>query len=137
MAYNSSSLLVVNSGRCLGVLRHNLPLTFMMDVDGHISSLYNIGNSEAAYFIIDPSQVLIKLVFKVCNLPCSQIVRARMGGVRPVVVDLSMKELMRHVRSLQLAFAEEERVNEEERMLKVSIMLLFIILVIDTDILMF
>ena len=54
-----------------------------------------------------------------------------------MVVDLSMKELMRHVRSLQLAFAEEERVNEEERMLKVSIMLLFIILVIDTDILMF
>ena len=63
MAYNSSSLLVVNSGlRCLPsppFLRH-LPLTFMMDVDGHISSLYNIGNSEAAYFIIDPSQVLKK-----------------------------------------------------------------------------
>ena len=137
MAFISSSLLVVNSGlRCYGGLRH-LPLTFMMDVDGHISSLYNIGNSQAAYFIIDPSQVLIKLVFKVCNLPCSQIVRARMGGVRPVVVDLSMKQLMRHVRSLQLAFAEEERVNEEERMLKVSIMLLFSILVIDTDILMY
>ena len=130
MAYNSSSLLVVNSGRCLGVLRHNLPLTFMMDVDGHISTLYNVGKSQAAYFIIDPSQVLIKLVFKMCNLPCSQTVRARMGGVRPVVVDLSLMEMMRQVRSLQLAY-------EEGRVMKVSIMLLFIILVIDTDLLMY
>ena len=130
MAYNSSSLLVVNSGRCLGVLRHNLPLTFMMDVDGHISTLYNVGKSQAAYFIIDPSQVLIKLVFKMCNLPCSQTVRARMGGVRPVVVDLSLMEMMRQVRSLQLAY-------EEGRVMKVSIMLLFIILVIDTDLLIY
>ena len=121
MAYNSSSLLVVNSGRCFGVLRHNLPLTFMMDVDGHISTLYNVGKSQAAYFIIDPSQVLIKLVFKMCNLPCSQTVRARMGGVRPVVVDLSMKEMMRQVSSLKLAFNEEGRVDVEDRMLKVSI----------------
>ena len=120
MAFISSSLLVVNSGRCCGFLRHNLPL--MMDVDSHISGLYNVGESQAAYFIIDPSQVLIKLVFKMCNLPCSQTVRARMGGVRPVVVELSLVEMMRQVRSLQLA---------EEGRVKVSIMLLFIILVVD------
>ena len=64
----------------------------------------------------------------ICKPPCLQTVRARVVGDLPVA--LGMEEMMRQVRSLQLAY-------EEGRVMKVSIMLLFIILVIDTDLLMY
>ena len=63
-----------------------------------------------------------------CKPPCLQTVRARVVGDLPVA--LGIEEMMRQVRSLQLA--EEGRVNVEERVIKLSI-----ILVIDTDILMY
>ena len=61
--------------------------------------------------------------------------RARVVNDLPVA--LSMKEMMRQVRSLKLVFTEEGKVDLEDSLLKVSIMLLFIIHVIDTDILLY
>ena len=123
-----------------GVFSIKFPL--MEDKDGNISRLYGVdkaqaGHSFRTYFIIDPSQVLKYSLSRcaLCKHFYRQTVRARVVNDLPVA--LSMKEMMRQVRSLKLVFTEEGKVDLEDSLLKVSIMLLFIIHVIDTDILLY
>ena len=78
----------------------------MEDKDGNISRLYGVdkahsGHSFRAYFIIDPSQVLKHLLLKCANLHICRLCVLFVVGDLPVA--LGMDEMMRQVRSLQLA----------------------------------